>query len=169
MTTPRTMRERLADVSQRGRLVWIGVRPAHGAPMIVLDHAIVIAGRGIDGDRVAAGQGGGRRQVTLVQAEHLPVVAGFLGRAPIEPHEVRRNLVVAGINLGSLHGARFAIGDEVVLVTTGPCAPCAKLDTLVGPGAFQAMRGHGGLTAQVEHGGRIRLDDEVRVLGPATP
>ena len=163
------MRERLADVPQRGRVVWIGVRPAHRAPMVVVDEVTAIAGRGLEGDRVAASANPGRRQVTLVQAEHLPIVAGFVGRAAIEPHLVRRNLVVAGINLASLNGTRFAIGDEVVLVGTGPCAPCAKLDELVAPGAFQAMRGHGGLTAQVEAGGVIRRGDVVRVLGPATP
>ena len=162
-----TLRERLAEVPQRGRVIWIGARPAHGAPMIVLDQAIAIAGRGLVGDRVAAGAGGGRRQVTLVQAEHLPVVAGFLGRAAIAPTEVRRNLVVAGLNLTSLNNLRFAIGDDVILIGTGPCAPCAKLDDLIAPGAFQAMRGHGGLTARVERGGAIRLGDAVRVLGPA--
>ena len=164
-----TLRERLADVPQRGRLIWIGVRPAHGAPMVPLDEATAIAERGLALDRVAAGAGGGRRQVTLVQAEHLPIVAGFLGRAAIEPTEVRRNLVVAGINLTSLNNLRFAIGDDVILIGTGPCAPCAKLDDLIAPGAFQAMRGHGGLTARVERGGTIRLGDTVHVLGPTAP
>jgi MOSC domain-containing protein YiiM len=162
-----SLRERLADVPQRGRVVWIGVRPAHRAPMVVVEQAVAVAGRGLEGDRVVAAANPGRRQVTLVQAEHLSVVAGFVGQPAIEPTAVRRNLVVAGVNLASLNGTRFAVGDDVVLVGTGPCAPCAKLDELVGPGAFQAMRGHGGLTAQVEAGGVIRVGDEVRVLGPA--
>ena len=162
-----TLRERLAEVPQRGRVVWIGVRPAHGVPMVVLEEAVAIAGRGLDGDRMANGRGGGKRQVTLIQAEHLPVVASLVGRAAVEPADVRRNLVVAGINLASLTGMRCAIGDDVVLVATGACAPCAKMDELVGPGGFQAMRGHGGLTARVEAGGTIRLGDAVRVLGSA--
>ncbi len=163
------MRARVADVSQRGRLTWIGVRPAHGAPMVVLAEAAAIADRGLDGDRTAAGAGGGRRQVTLVQGEHLPVVAGFVGVAAIDPTQVRRNLVVTGINLAALHGLRVAIGDEVIVVPTGPCAPCRKLDALIGPGGFQAMRGHGGVTARIERGGRLRLGDVVHVLGVAGP
>ena len=162
-----TLRERLAEVPQRGRVVWIGVRPAHGVPMVVLEEAVAIAGRGLDGDRMANGRGGGKRQVTLIQAEHLPVVASLVGRAAVEPGDVRRNLVIAGINLASLTGMRCAIGHGVVLVATGACAPCAKMDEAVGPGGFQAMRGHGGLTARVEAGGTIRLGDTVRVLGPA--
>lgn len=162
----KTLRERLADVPQRGRLTWIGLRPAHGAPMVIVDQTVAIADRGLEGDRTATGRGGSRRQVTLVQAEHLPVVAGFLGLPALDPALARRNLVVAGINLTSLNNLRFAIGD-VILVGTGPCAPCAKLDDTIGPGAFQAMRGHGGLTARIEHGGVLTLGLPVVALGPA--
>ncbi len=159
------LRERLADVPQRGRLTWIGLRPAHGAPMVVVDEAVALAERGLDGDRTASGRGGSNRQVTLVQAEHLPVVAGFLGLATLAPALTRRNLVVAGINLTALNNLRFAIGD-VILVGTGPCAPCSKLDDTIGPGAFQAMRGHGGLTARIEQGGVLTLGLPVVALGP---
>jgi MOSC domain-containing protein YiiM len=54
----------------------------------------------------------------------------------------------------------------VVLVATGPCAPCGKMDEAIAAGGFQALRGHGGITARVERGGVIRLGDEVRLLPP---
>ena len=160
------LRDRLADVPQIGRVEWIGVRPGRAEPMTVADEAIAITERGLAGDRAVKGRGGGNRQITLVQAEHLPVVAALAGRAAVSPEQLRRNLVIAGINLVALVRLRFAIGDEVILVGTGPCAPCGKLDTLVGPGGFQAARGHGGITARVERGGRLRCGDPVRVLGP---
>ena len=91
----------------------------------------------------------------------LAVVSALLGRE-ITPADLRRNIAVSGINLFSLKGRRFRIG-RALLETTGWCQPCARLEQRLGPGTFQAMRGHGGITARVIEGGIIRLDDEVRV------
>ncbi|HEU0032185.1 MAG TPA: MOSC domain-containing protein [Kofleriaceae bacterium] len=162
----RSLRDRLADVPQIGRVTWIGLRPAHDAPLALVDHVEAIADRGLAGDRAAKSRGG-NRQVTLVQAEHLPVIASILG-APVEPVQLRRNLVIAGINLLSLGKLRFQIGDDVIVVGTGPCAPCSKLEDRLGPGGFQAARGHGGITAKIERGGVIRIGDPVRVVAAVT-
>lgn len=159
----RPLRERLEDVPQTGTLAWIGLRPAADAAMIVVDHCEVIEDRGLAGDR-AAKRSGGNRQVTLIQAEHLPVIARLCGLPAVAPERLRRNLVIEGINLVALQKLRFAIGD-VILAGTGPCAPCGTLDETIGPGAFQATRGHGGITAKVVRGGVIRVGDRVRVVG----
>lgn len=132
----------------------------------MLDRATALVNRGLEGDRVSV-RGGGKRQVTLVQAEHLDVIARLLGRAPgapIDPVLLRRNLVVAGINLKSLERMRFRVGDDVVLEGTGPCEPCAKMDVALGDGAFHAMRGHGGITAKVIEGGVITIGDAIHAL-----
>ncbi|XXU85689.1 MOSC domain-containing protein [Sorangium sp. So ce1099] len=161
----RSLRERLAHVPQTGRLEWIGVRPAHGAPMVALAEAQLVASRGVAGDCAAAGRAGGKRQVTLIQREHLPVIAALSGgRAEVGPELLRRNLVVSGVNLLSLRSLRFAIGDEVVLEGTGPCEPCSLMDEALGDGGFQAMRGHGGITARVLRGGVVRVGATVRAL-----
>jgi MOSC domain-containing protein YiiM len=164
VTEARTLRERLLDVPGAGRITWIGVRPAHEAPMRVLDRATLVVGRGIEGDRAFKGGGSGKRNVTLVQEEHLPVIASLLARAPIAPELVRRNLVVSGLNLIALKTLRFRIGDEVILEGTGPCEPCAKMDTALGEGGFHAMRGHGGITARIVKGGVIAMGDAVSVV-----
>jgi MOSC domain-containing protein YiiM len=160
----RTLKERLHDLPRAGSVVWIGVRPEHGAAVIELDEVLAIEGRGLDGDVVVRGKGGGARQVTLVQAEHLPVIAALAGVAAVSPAALRRNLLVAGLNLAALARTRFAIG-EVVLVGTGPCAPCGYMDKAIGPLGFQATRGHGGITARVEKGGVISRGMSVRLLG----
>lgn len=161
----RSLRERLAHVPQVGRVEWLGVRPAHGAPMVVLREAEAVADRGIRGDRAAAGRVSGKRQVTVFQYEHLAVVAALMGKAEVNPEVLRRNLVVSGINVVALKGLQFAIGEEVVLEGTGPCDPCSKMDEALGDGGFQAMRGHGGITARVVRGGRIEVGAAVRALG----
>jgi MOSC domain-containing protein YiiM len=151
--------ERLKIVPQIGTVAWIGVRPARGEPMIARAEVEAIADRGLVGDRYKAS---GTRQVTLIQAEHLPVIAALVGRE-VTPSIVRRNLVISGVNLISLQKQRFAIG-EVILIGTSACAPCDKMDVALGPGGFQAMRGHGGICARIERGGLIRHGDRVRLL-----
>jgi MOSC domain-containing protein YiiM len=158
----KTLQERLRDVPQQGRVTWIGVRPEHGAPLIELSEVELIAGRGPRGDVAARGKVGGNRQVTLLQEEHLAALAGLTGALEVRPEQLRRNVVVAGINLLALVKLRFQVG-EALLEATGPCAPCSKMDETLGPGGFQAVRGHGGITARVLRGGVIRLTDLVRV------
>lgn len=159
----KTLQERLREVPQQGRVTWLGVRPEHGAQMIALTEVELIEGRGPRGDVAARGKSGGNRQVTLLQEEHLSALAGLTGALEVRPEQLRRNVVVAGINLLALVKLRFAIGDAW-LEGTGPCAPCAKMDATLGPGGFQAARGHGGITARVLRGGVIHLSDLVRVM-----
>ena len=98
----------------------------------------------------------------MIQAEHLPVVASLVGKATIEPEVLRRNIVVSGINLLALKDRRFVIGDAV-LEFTGHCVPCGRMEENLGQGGFNAMRGHGGITARVIQTGMIRCGDQVRV------
>lgn len=151
----------MARFPRAGSVEFIGVRPARGAPVQAVDAVQAVAGRGLTGDRYAGG--GGKRGVTLIQAEHLPVIAALAGLARVEPATVRRNLVVSGIPLIALKGALFRIGD-VLLEGTGPCDPCSKMEAALGEGGYNAMRGHGGLCARIVEGGVIRLGDAVHAV-----
>lgn len=159
----------IAEVPQTGRVRWIGVRPEPRASLLMLDAVEARREAGLTGDHARPGVRNAR-QVTLIQWEHLAVINALLGRSayqPVLPQDLRRNIVVSGINLFSLKGRRFTIG-QAVFETTGWCQPCARLEQRLGPGTFQAVRGHGGITARVIESGIIRLDDELRVepLGP---
>ncbi len=115
-------------------------------------------GTGLEGDHHSR-SGRGKRQVTLIQAEHIAVMANLIGRE-VRPEELRRNLVVSGINLAALKGVRFRVG-EALLEGTGPCHPCSRMEENLGPGGLNAMRGHGGLTAIVLEGATLRVGDAV--------
>ena len=149
-----TLAELTARHAAPGRLVWIGLRPAREVPMQAVEAADITLS-GLAGDRRNRP---GARAVTLIQAEHLPVIATLAGRDTVGPEMLRRNLVIAGFNLLGLKGRAFRLG-AALLRGTGPCAPCARVEAALGHGGYAAMRGHGGLTAEVLEPGRIALGD----------
>jgi MOSC domain-containing protein YiiM len=149
----------LARFPRAGSVEWIGLRPRYRAPVEAMQIAHAVAGFGLTGDHSAI-RGGGKRQVTLIQAEHLTAMAAMLRRDAIDPALLRRNIVVAGINLLALRDREFRIGNAVLL-GTGPCAPCSRMEEALGHGGLSAMRGHGGITAIVVASGSIHLGDAV--------
>lgn len=154
-----SLREMMGRHAQGGRVVWTGVRPARREGVMAV--AAVEAGpAGLWGDRGRAGP----RAVTLVQAEHLAAVGAFLGRGPVGPEVLRRNIVVEGLNLSALGGWSVAVGGAVLRVT-GICAPCSRMEEALGPGGYNAVRGHGGWCAEVVTPGRIAVGDRVVALG----
>lgn len=147
-----------------GRVEWIGIRPERRGEIAVVDSVGASETAGLSGDHYS-GQNG-TRHVTLIQAEHLPVVAALTGRAELDPALLRRNIVVSGLNLLALKDQEIQVGDAghgPLLQITGQCHPCSKMETALGPGGYNAMRGHGGMTARVLRGGTIRVGDAVVV------
>ncbi len=169
--TERGLRELCAGFPRSGKLDAILLRPRRGASACSVPVAVALAEAGLSGDRsadrAAAAAAKSKRQVTLIQAEHLAVVASLLGREQIDPTLLRRNLVVSGINLLAAKSLfkdvplLLRIGATVVLEVTGPCEPCSRMETTLGEGGYNALRGHGGVTARIVAGGEIRVGDAV--------
>jgi MOSC domain-containing protein YiiM len=145
---------------QAGTISWIGIRPHKKAALKSVSMVEANDG-GLVGDHYHAKSG--KRHVTLIQAEHLAAMSGILGQE-VTPDRTRRNIVVSGINLLSLLDKQFSIGDDVILEATGLCHPCSRMEENLGFGGYNAMRGHGGITAKVIMGGEIKVGAPLRVL-----
>ena len=152
----------MAQFPRAGKLEWIGIRARRRAPVMPVASAQAAAGYGLAGDHYAS-KTHGKRQVTLIQAEHLGVVAKMLGRTDVRPEDVRRNLLVSGVNLLALRTRQFRIG-AVLFEGSGPCEPCSRMEEVLGEGGYNAMRGHGGITARILEGGELHLGDLVQPL-----
>jgi MOSC domain-containing protein YiiM len=148
----------MATLPRPGRVQWIGLRPARDVAMREVAGVEAVAGRGLSGDRYAGGSG--KRGITLIQAEHLPVIAALSGHGSVAPALLRRNVVVSGIPLAALKGRRFRIG-QAVFEGTDDCDPCSRMEAALGPGGYNAMRGHGGLCARILESGLIAVGDGV--------
>ena len=138
-----------------GRLDWIGLRPARRMAVVAAKTANIT----IDGLTDDHGRSG-KRAVTLIQTEHLPVIARLLDVAEIAPDRLRRNLMISGMNLYALRKAELRIGTAVIQIE-GPCPPCSRMEEEFGPGGYNAIRGHGGWYASVVTPGTISIADTV--------
>jgi MOSC domain-containing protein YiiM len=148
------LRDLVDGYAAPGQVRWIGVRPERRAPLLSLP-SVTILETGIEGDhRIKAG----KRAVSLIQREHLSVIAALAHKDAVLPEELRRNFVVSGINLLGLRKRRFRIGDAL-LEGTGICAPCSRMEENLGKGGYAAVRGHGGITADIISPGRVSLLD----------
>jgi hypothetical protein len=131
--------------------------PAAEAPVLLVDEAVAIAGRGLKGDRYAAGAGtfaSGRpgSALTLVDAAVLDTFDRDVDH--------RRNVVVRGTDLNALVGRDFTLG-EVRCRGRRLCEPCAHLDRLNGGGILRPLVHRGGLRADVVCDGTIRVGDRL--------
>ena len=141
-----------------GSVVGLFVAPQAEAPLVRVERATALTGRGLQGDRYAAGVGtfsgpGRGYQLTLVEAEALDTVG-------VAWQEARRNIVTRGVDLNALVGRRFAVG-SVECVGRRLAEPCAHLEKLTRPGLLRPLVHRAGLRADILAGGTIEPGDTV--------
>ncbi len=158
------LKKLINTLPQVGEVRWIGLRPGRGEPMNSVEKAELDTKVGLVGDRYSGRSGS--RHVTLIQAEHLPVIASCTGADDLGPKLLRRNVLVQGVNLLALKDKRFQLG-SAVLEYTGLCHPCTRMEQLLGPGGYNAVRGHGGINARVLSSGTIAIGDKLRAVHEA--
>jgi MOSC domain-containing protein YiiM len=148
-----------------GKLEWIGLRTERRGDIQIAGHAEAIVGLGLAGDHRCLKTPGSARQVTIISCEYIQQIAQQLGMDFIDPVLLRRNLVIAGMNMNLLRFQRLQIG-EAIFETSALCDPCSRMDENLGPGGAAAMFGYGGLCAKVIQGGHVTVGDSVIRLQP---
>ena len=130
--------------------------PGPAVPGELVDEVRIRAGLGIVGDRYFGKPAHRDASVTLIARESLP--------PGVDLTQVRRNILTTGIDVDALVGAILCLdsGDgQVCLRVNRRANPCAWMDVTIGPGAWQALRGKGGVRCEP-------LDDGVLRVGPVT-
>ncbi|VAW65985.1 hypothetical protein MNBD_GAMMA10-2835 [hydrothermal vent metagenome] len=155
-----TIKALTEHLPQQGQLEWIGIRTRKRSPLTELQDVAVVKA-GLRGDHYAGRSG--NRSVTLIQYEHVLAFPALMHRDRVSYSDLRRNLVISGINLLALKDREFQIG-TAVLKMTGLCHPCARMEQIFGEGAYNALRGHGGINARVVEPGEIKLMDKLSVI-----
>ncbi len=160
LTATSPLQKLIDTLPQQGTVCWIGTRPGRKQAMVALEKVEAITQKGLAGDHFS-GTAGSKRQVTLIQQEHLKAIASFMQIKTVSPEMLRRNIVIQGINLLALKDKTFWVGDAL-LKYTGECYPCSRMEETLGSGGYNAVRGHGGITARILNGGTIALGNILR-------
>jgi MOSC domain-containing protein YiiM len=142
-----------------GRVEGIFITPEHGELPQPVARVKAVAGRGLEGNRYFSENAEPGRAVTLIAAEAVEAMEAEHG-IPLEPRETRRNVVTRGVDVNSLVGRRFRIGD-VECEGVELCEPCRHLESLTKPGIIKGLVHRGGLNADILEGGEIRVGDAV--------
>jgi MOSC domain-containing protein YiiM len=134
--------------------------PEHGGEPRAVSEVSADAGRGLRGDRHHGPRGA---DITLIEAEAIDDVAADQG-IDLDGGLSRRNVTTRGVDLETLVGTRFRVG-EVVCVGEERCEPCRHLASLTEPGVLRGLV-HTGLRASIVAGGTIRVGDPVELETP---
>jgi MOSC domain-containing protein YiiM len=148
------------------RVVEILTSAAPSLPMEALQSVRAVPGKGLEGDRYFSGIGTFSRhpqrpdgEITLIEKEKLEAFAALSGLS-FGAREARRNVVTEGVDLNSLVGKQFMLG-EVLIQGLRLCEPCSHLAKTTFAEIMHGLVQKGGLRAQILSEGMIRVGDAV--------
>jgi MOSC domain-containing protein YiiM len=147
-----------------GKVESIHIASTPTGPVQVLDHAVLIPGVGLEGDRYALKQGTFYKpepdfELTLIEAEAIEALRREYD-IELAAGDARRNIVTRNAPLNHLVGKEFVIGD-VRIRGIRLCEPCDHLQRVTGKQLIKGLRHRGGLRAQILTQGTIRVGDTI--------
>lgn len=138
-----------------GKIIHIFISPEACGNMKSVNRAILVSGKGIEGDRYFSGIGtfseklknNPAAELTLIEKEQIDKF-NREHKLNLGYGEFRRNIVTEGIGLNELVGKTFCIG-KVKVKGIRLCEPCAHLAETVNELVLPHLVGCGGLRAQI--------------------
>lgn len=116
-----------------------------------------VAGHGIQGDRFFDYRDDYKGQITFFALEVFAELCAGLQLQDCSPAQLRRNVIVRGVDLNSLLAAEFEV-QGVQFRGAGECKPCYWMNDAIGPGAENFLLGRGGLRARILTNGTLRAE-----------
>jgi MOSC domain-containing protein YiiM len=138
-------------------------RAPNDFPLVEVQQVDCVAGHGIRGDRFYDYRDDYKGQITFFSIEVFEKLAARFGLTNKSPGHLRRNVIVAGVNLNDLIGQEFSV-QGIRLRGTAHCRPCYWMNQAIAPGAEEFLEGNGGLRAQILSDGVIAVGDAQLVL-----
>jgi MOSC domain-containing protein YiiM len=157
----------VSEVADKGEVVEINISPTHEQLPAPVESVRAVPGRGLEGDRYFVADGNPEpdgEDITLVATEALEALERE-HEITLSPAETRRNVATRGIDLNTLVGRRFRIG-ELECEGRELCEPCNHLQGLTQPGVLKGLVHRGGLRAAILLEGRIAVGDPIAEIPP---
>ncbi len=144
-----------------GRIEAIFIAAEHGQLPHEVESVRAVAGKGLEGNRYFD-TGRPEQELTLIEAEQIERAA-VEDDFEVDPAATGRNVLTRGVDLNSLVGKRFRVG-ELECRGIELCEPCTTFEGNTAPGAIKVFVHRAGLNAEILVGGHLRLGDPVTPL-----
>ena len=129
-------------------------KPAGENPIVEREAIELVAGSGIVDDRFFDFKPDYKGQITFFDYAIYERVRDEIVHGELSPSAFRRNVLISGIDLNSLIGKTFTIGD-LEFSGSAECSPCYWMDQACAPGTEEFLKGRGGLRARITKGGTL--------------
>ena len=144
-----------------GKVILIGISKNHSSSIKNVVVAEAIKGKGLIGEKHFKKDNEKRSQITLIEIENINHYNKVTGTT-IPAINFLRNIITEGIQLNTLVGKEFFIG-EVKVKGHDLCRPCKYLqESLHQKNTVKELLHTGGLRCEILISGKINVGDEIK-------
>tara|TARA_B110000116_G_C16574249_1_gene463315 strand:+ start:71 stop:508 length:438 start_codon:yes stop_codon:yes gene_type:complete len=144
-----------------GKVLEIGIVINKGGQIKNVSRVKAIKGKGLFNDRKFKENNDIRKQITLIEIEHIKYF-NSISKSNIKPIDFRRNIITEDIKLNDIIGKEFSVG-SVNLKAHDLCRPCIYLQEKLRKNNFiKEFQYKGGLRCEILTSGEIKVGDIIK-------